>query len=65
MKKLHPFKIEYKNFVRRYLELKSNENRFFEDIPEDEVSYEKLSKSIIDYFYDKKKKNKPKIIFGT
>lgn len=65
LKQLHPFKIEYRDFVRRYLELKSNENRFFDEIPENEITHEKLSKDIIDYFYEKKGMSKPKIIFGN
>lgn len=45
--------------------MKTDENRFFEQIPEEEISHEKLSKSIIDYFFDKRGLSKPKIIFGT
>lgn len=65
LKQLHPFKIDYKDFVRRYLELKTDENRFFDEIPESEKPYDKLAKEIIEYFYSKMEKSKPKIIFGT
>lgn len=34
LKQLHPFKSEYREFVRRYLELKTDENKFFEEFPD-------------------------------
>lgn len=64
LRKLHPFKVENREFVRRYLVLKGDENRFFDELPDNESFHDKLSKDIIDYFYKKKNKPRPKIIFG-
>ena len=44
MKSLYPFKINYYNFCKRYLEIKSDENKFIHELSKEDVLYENLTK---------------------
>ena len=46
MKTLYPFKINYYNFCKRYLELKSDEHRFLSDLSKEDIKYENLTKAL-------------------
>ena len=62
IKELFPYKITLNLFVKRYLEILTNENKFFYEIKNFDTKLHDFSKEIVDFVY--KGGIRPKILYG-